>query len=46
MAVLTAIKLALDEAGIDLRHDTQVQLFHNEAESRWRAQAGAAGAQP
>ncbi|MEO6408617.1 MAG: mechanosensitive ion channel family protein [Burkholderiaceae bacterium] len=31
--VLTAIKLALDEAGIDMPYDTQVQLFHDQTEA-------------
>ncbi|MEO5732457.1 MAG: mechanosensitive ion channel family protein [Rubrivivax sp.] len=31
--VLTAIKLALDQAGIDMPYDTQVQLFHDQTES-------------
>lgn len=31
--VLTAIKQGLDEAGIDMPYDTQVQLFHDQTES-------------
>ena len=31
--VLTAIKLALDKAGIDMPYDTQVQLFHDQTEA-------------
>ena len=31
--VLTAIKMALDEAGIDMPYDTQVQLFHDQTEA-------------
>jgi small conductance mechanosensitive channel len=32
--VLTAIKNALDKAGIDMPYETQVQLFHDQTESR------------
>lgn len=31
--VIKAIKLGLDEAGIDMPYDTQVQLFHDQTES-------------
>lgn len=30
--VIVAIKIALDEAGIDMPYDTQVQLFHEQTE--------------
>ncbi|MEO7660554.1 MAG: mechanosensitive ion channel family protein, partial [Pyrinomonadaceae bacterium] len=32
-AAIKAIKIALDEAGIDMPYDTQVQLFHDQTES-------------
>ncbi len=32
--VIRAVKLALDEAGIDMPYDTQVQLFHDQTESK------------
>ncbi len=32
-AVLQAIKEGLDEAGIDMPYDTQVQLFHDQTEA-------------